>query len=239
MKKKDLKEITIKPDLNTLFCSSSGLIKDTNEDKFGYKVTHRGIRVCFCDGHWGTQSSEDIVDFMLALETFPKSKKSAFFITKKIEKILFDNFGKPNLDENKDFTPESSFVVYEQKADSLSVFGYGDVRFSIFRDGRLIFKLQTNPTWLGAFSYLGLRNRTSVEKAICFSKVLLQKGDVIFTYTDGVDECIYETKTLDESFFLDVFDSNSSCDAASNKILQEILKNGAEDNFSYGIQIHN
>lgn len=238
MKQKDLKKIIVKLNSNILLCSSSGLVKEVNEDKFGYRVTHSGIRVCFCDGHWGTQSSKDITEFMISLEAFPKSKKSAIFVTKKIEKLLFDSFGKSNMDKSKDFTPESSFVVYEQEEDSLRVFGYGDVRFSLFRKGQFILKLQTNPTWLGAFSYLGLRNRIPVEKAVCFSQVLLQKGDIIFIYTDGVDECVYETKTLDESFFLDVFDSNPNCDVASNKILHEIIKNGAEDNFSYGIQTY-
>ena len=215
-----------------IFGTTVGLKKNINEDRIGYTKFKDSLRFCLADGHWGSTSAEIIADYWLDENlAFPKSKQEAIEETKKLEKILFEKFGKKNMDENADFTPESSQLFFELSQNKLTIINYGDCRLLITNNQKVKYKMPTKPTWLGAFSYLGLRGRIPVEDAITYKKINLAKGDFILAFTDGIDECIYETPTLSTLQLANITKLDDP-NKIIGKAMKLVFKNGAEDNAS-------
>src|SRR3989344_2857476 len=147
---------------NFLF-STAGLVKKTNEDEIGIRVLGDRTRVCVCDGHWGKEAAHIALYTCLQTETFPSGRLTSIKLTEIIQKEIYNKFGHSKMNSEKDFTPETSLLAVEiDSKNHLNIFSYGDCRLMISRDGKIIFKLKTVKTWLGAFSFIGLRNRASV-----------------------------------------------------------------------------
>jgi hypothetical protein len=41
--------------------TTTGLVKDTNEDRFGYAATGDVVRLCIADGHWGSGAGNQLL----------------------------------------------------------------------------------------------------------------------------------------------------------------------------------
>lgn len=220
---------------NVMGVTTLGLKKQENEDVLGFfkNEVSEDIRLCIADGHWGSEMSKLLVDEWLNKSlAFPESRDSAITATKNIELSHFEKFGKSEMNSNTDLTPEASFTAIEiNKKGKLTIVSYGDCRLLVFRQGKVIYRLKTIPTWLGAFSYLGMRNRLSVAQALIFDSFDLQRDDLVLLYTDGVDECVYETPTLGENDFLDAVQVQS-LEGIADELMAKVFSHGAEDNAS-------
>lgn len=217
---------------NLVIGTTIGLVKQHNEDTVGCVLNKDLIRICIVDGHWGSETGRFIVKHWLKSEVaFPNSSTEAIRETKRIEKELFRMFGKTQMDPNKDFTPEASFIAVEIIKKRISIVNYGDCRLLVVNNGTMKFNLEVSDTWLGAFSHLQLRKRLPVDRATKFKKTQLIKGDFVFLFTDGIDQCVYEKNTI--SF--DFISSQSKLNDLSkifDKLIGEVFANGAQDNAS-------
>lgn len=224
------------PSHNSVIGSTTGLVKEINEDRAGYVTSATCLRLCLADGHWGAAAAAMSVNHWLAVPVFPSSSDAAYAITSRLEAKLYELFGKPHMDPSLDLTPETSFLALEQCGERLRVVSYGDCRLLIVRNGSVAYSHATNPTWLGAFSYLGLRDRKSVSEAVIYNEYQLQPGDVICTFSDGIDECIYETPTIGWDILARLAsDPTLTAKEAFNAILDLVVDNGAEDNATLAI----
>jgi len=194
------------------FFTTPGLVKSVNEDVVGI---NQNI-ICICDGHWGTQAA------ILACKTlanhFPTSRFQAVATLKTIQEKLF------KIQKNPD-PPETSVLAIKIniKNHSFIYISYGDCRLLVSRKNRIFFSLPTCPTWLGALSHQKTRNRLSVDQATLFGTKKLHPNDQLFLFTDGVDECIYETPTIPHTWLIK---------HSPDQILSRIQKHGAQDNAS-------
>ncbi len=225
----------IKISENLVLGTTIGLVKNTNEDSVGYFLKDNTIRLCIADGHWGKEAAEIIVNHWLGenLE-FPANKKDAIIEVQRVEEKLFRSFGKNKMDPDSDFTPEASFVAIQLVNNLLGVISYGDCRMLIAKAGKIKTKLTTKATWLGAFSRLGLRGRLPVERAIEFRRIRMTKGDFLFLFTDGVDQCVYEKDTISFNFIANL-SRLTNLDEVFDKLMREIFAHGAQDNASLAI----
>ena len=138
------------------------------------------------------------------------------------------------MDPNKDFTPEASFIAIEIIRNKISIVSYGDCRLLIANNGVTKFHLKSKSTWLGVFSRLQLRKRLSIDQAINFRQMQLVRGDFIFLFTDGVDQCIYEKDTISFDYISEQ-SSNTNLLNIFDKIVGEVFAHGAQDNASLAI----
>lgn len=212
-----------------LIATTMGLLKKTQEDAVGIKTTRSSQTVCICDGHWGDQAAILVKNSILK-NPFPKSKTEAISQVKLIEKKLWQKFGQEKMDPEKDFTPETSLLAIEKNGHNLNIMSYGDCRLLIIRNKKIIFRLKTNPTWLGAFSFLRLRNRLTVNKALVFKKINCKVGDIVMVFSDGVDECRYEKPTLSYKWLAEQTGEEISLSQISTAVFAAIKQAGAEDN---------
>lgn len=220
---------------NFIFGTTQGLVKQTNEDCIGCRVGKDQMLVCIADGHWGSETSQLIVRHWLKRKAlFPNSLKNAINKTKILENKISKIFGKPQMDPENDFTPEASFVAIKICGDILSVVAYGDCRMLVANKGNIKFCLKITNTWLGAFSHLSLRKRLSIKNAIRFKKIKVVKGDFIFLFTDGVDQCIYEKDTISFDFIAGL-SKLTDLNKVFDKLMEEVFTNGAQDNASLAI----
>ena len=217
-----------------LLTETIGLVKDINEDTSGFEISEQSEVLCIADGHWGSEAAFYCKEKILKNQ-FPSTKKEARSLVKKIEKDLFKLYGANKMDPEKDFTPETSFVAIEKNKNLLSIMSYGDCRALVIRDQKIIFELKTIPTWLGAFSYLGLRNRVPVDESLVFEKIRTHSGDIVMIFSDGVDECKYETKTISFEWLAKQANDRHDLEIIMKKIFSEIEMNGAEDNAALGL----
>jgi serine/threonine protein phosphatase PrpC len=225
----------VSPQSGLILGTTTGLVKATNEDRLGCITGSATTRLCIADGHWGDKAAESIIKHWISEDmVFPYTRDAAIDAVRQDEDTLHAAFGRPNMDPEHDFTPEAGFIAAELSGATLSVVSYGDCRLFVARNGTIIFQNVLDATWLGAFSRLGLRQRVPVDIATRFERVTVQQNDLLFLFTDGVDECVYETPTLAWSFMAglaalknpeDIFDA----------ILAEVFANGAEDNASLAI----
>lgn len=228
--------------VNKVTCSSNlvigttvGLVKQHNEDSVGCVFNKGFIKICIADGHWGIKTSRLIVNHWLKSKiSFPNTSVEAIRETKRIENKLFKIFGKSRMDPSRDFTPEASFIAIQIIKDRLSIVGYGDCRLLIANNGALKFNAEVNDTWLGAFSHLQLRKRLSVDQATKFKKIQMIKGDSVFLFTDGIDQCVYEKNTISFDFISGQSKLND-LSKIFDKLIEEVFANGAQDNASLAI----
>lgn len=201
----------------------------------GFSQKKGALHVYLCDGHWGAAGASNVMSALLKLTDFPKTKAAAIAVVRKIEKDLHQQFGHPKMDENKDFTPETSLLAVELTNGKLTIFSYGDCRLMISRHGKIIYRHAVKKTWLGVFSFLGLRKRLSSYKATQFKKIACQKGDLIWLFTDGIDECHYEKSTISFAWLAKTGRATKNLKTVANKVLREVENFGAEDNASLAI----
>lgn len=220
---------------NFLF-STKGLIKKINEDQIGIRVFGDKTRISICDGHWGKEASLIAKTACLQIKRFPDDKSKAIKLINKIQKELFNKLGHKNMDPEKDFTPETSLLAIEiNSVNQLTILSYGDCRLMITHHGKIIFRLKTVKTWLGAFSFLGLRNRLPVTNATIFKKITCKSNDLIWLFTDGVDECRYEKPTISFIWLAKTGSKNNNVKMIIKKVVEEVERFGAEDNASIAI----
>ncbi len=217
---------------NIVLGTTSGLLKQINEDIVGL-LDQNPLRFSIADGHWGTEASREVVEYWLSTtQHFPHTRQEAIHSTKVIEETLFNHFGSHDMDPESDLTSEASFITAELETNrELHFVSYGDCRMYIIRNDAIEYKADTNSTWLGAFSRLGLRQRISVENALIYQTVTVQKDDLILFFSDGVDECIYETPTLKDEEILTCV-SRRSVSEIFDALMEKIFRYGAEDNAS-------
>jgi serine/threonine protein phosphatase PrpC len=217
--------------------TTTGLLKVMNEDRVGLLRLADTTLLCIADGHWGDGAADDTVNYWLkAGETFPKSRDEAVAQTAALQQQLHSSYGKAVMDADRDQTPETSFIVARLHDKQLNAFSYGDSRLIICRSGQEVFDQPATPTWLGAFSYLGLRERQPVEKAIFYQTFDLETGDCALLMTDGITECIYNVPTLSNQF-LAALTINASAKTTSTLIMKHVFEKGAEDNASLCVVI--
>lgn len=216
---------------NLIMGTTTGLVKVINEDALGF-ADHNGEQIiCIADGHWGHEAAALIVkSWITYVDTFPDSKEQTILHVKHLEKEIFQLFALSHMDENKDFTPEAAFVAINVHNHIMRVVAYGDCRLLVVNARRITFRLKTIATWLGVFSHLAMRKRVSIDKALIFKKIVLNEGDRIVMFTDGVDECIYEQPTIDIDRIAKL--ASEAPSQAFDAILEEVMAKGAEDNAS-------
>jgi len=215
--------------------TTAGLLKKENEDSIGCSFNDNTTRICIADGHWGRETSKKLVGYWLSsVNVFPNTKEKAVTEMKKVEDEIFKTFSKPNMNPQKDFTPEAAVIAIEITKNRLSVVSYGDCRLLILNDHKIKFCLKTTETWLGVFSYLNLRGRLPISNAIEFMQTDLTIGDVVVLFTDGIDQCVYEKDTISFAEIAEKVQS-TAITAAFDNIMKEVFLNGAEDNASIGI----
>jgi len=220
---------------NFVMGTTTGLVKQNNEDSIGCHIKKNFVRICIADGHWGNDAAKLITNHWLKNKgIFPNCSTEAIRETKIIENKLFKIFGKSRMDPNKDFTPEASFIAIEIIRNKISIVSYGDCRLLIANNGVTKFHLKSKSTWLGVFSRLQLRKRLSIDQAINFRQMQLVRGDFIFLFTDGVDQCIYEKDTISFDYISEQ-SSNTNLLNIFDKIVGEVFAHGAQDNASLAI----
>lgn len=220
--------------------STNGLKKKVNEDFVEVTKVGDTTRVALADGHWGPEAAQIATE--LASEAPEPANES---LIAEIENALYEEFGQETMDENDDLTPETSLLVFEiDRGQKLNLANYGDCRLLIIRQNKLLYQMETQPTWLGAFSKLGLRHRLPVAEATLSKTLDLQKGDLILAFTDGVDECVYQVPTLSVQDLIEATQANSAPENESESetqlttsqiftnIMTKVMIHGAEDNAS-------
>ncbi|HEU4967089.1 MAG TPA: hypothetical protein VFT53_06490 [Candidatus Saccharimonadales bacterium] len=213
--------------------------KPSNEDRIGYVQVPKGDRICTADGHWGDKASATIIRHWVNPDMpFPTSRQQAVRTVKQIEEGLYLDTGNPHMDASKDRPPEASFVAMELGKHVLRVVGYGDCRLLVARliDGvpRPYYEHAKLASWLGAFSMLGLRDRVPVTQGTVYAQLPVKAGDTVIAYTDGLDECKYETPTIpiDEIMQQACVQTPKS---AVESLIQLALDRGGEDNVSVAV----
>ncbi|MDX9970729.1 MAG: hypothetical protein RBS56_02370 [Candidatus Gracilibacteria bacterium] len=229
---------TINPSKKLLLGTTTGLKKRINEDQIDFKPTTNGFRVCISDGHWGKKTAEMINTFFIKkMKNFPNDFESGLCAVKKLETDIFKKFGRKNMNPNKDFTPEASFLSFEilnkPNHTVISLLGYGDCGLIISENGKLIFDLPMNESWIGCFSHLGLRGRKDLSECLIFKKIQLKKNQKILAFTDGIDHCIYEKLTINHEKLARMI--NHSIKKAFTIIFKKVENMGAEDNASLAL----
>lgn len=215
-----------------MLATTIGLKKEINEDSIGLFVDNNITRICISDGHWGEEASDIINKYWIDKNLiFPKNLIEAQNETSKIEDVLYQKFGEKITDEDKDFTPESSFICIEITGNKVSIVSYGDNRLFIMDKESIKFTQECKNTWLGVFSRLGLRGRLSVKEGVVFNVEKLNYGDSIFLFTDGVDQCIYEKDTISFDAIAS-FSKKLNVEDSVDSIFKEVFNFGAEDNAS-------
>lgn len=205
--------------------------KVRNEDAVSLRIQGIAMRVCVADGHWGSGAAKRAAIFWSKLPNFPINQKDSIFFVSKLEDILFKAYGKIDMDEDQDLTPESAFVALELVNNSLRFVSYGDCRIMVVRNRQVVVRNQPKQTWIGAFSHLGLRKRLPLSKALEFQQHQLKCGDTILVFSDGVDECVYGVPTMNDEFFLKAIDRRD-LQAIREAIISAVIEHGAEDNAS-------
>lgn len=207
-----------------------GFVKEVNEDAVGYFAREDGtLRISIADGHWGQEAAAECVEYWISGSIDNDPLESM----KKLETALAERFAVPSPNAGTTRTSEASTLTVTIHPDRrMDVVGYGDCRLSVVRDGHVVYRYNTMATWLGLFSAIGLRDRISTKSGTVIESVALLAGDTILLYTDGVDECIYETPTLDvESFAIPSATSLQIHDA----IMDAVFSHGAEDNATIAV----
>ena len=215
--------------------STCGLKKDLNEDRIAVVSNSGTHRVIIADGHWGDEAADIIARFWLEQESIPTSQKEALKLTTILEKQLFDRFGQPDMDPETFRTPEASFLLFEVVENRLRIIAYGDCRLLIAREGKVSYQYTTTPTWLGAFSHVGLRDRLSLVDALYYEEVRLEAGDTVIAFTDGVDECVYEVPTLSPEWIAQQTLTAPKISQQFQVIMDAVHQHGAEDNASLAV----
>jgi len=205
-----------------------------NEDAVGICDNGSSTRICIADGHWGELAAQRIGSGWIDDQSFPVNRITAIIRTRQLETTIYDLFAKPVMDTEQDKTPEAAFVAMSINNNILSFVSYGDCRIMVIRDGRIVVRNKPVATWLGAFSRLGMRNRLPIDEALEYQKVELLSGDTVLVFSDGVDQCVYETQTLSDSFFVDAV-SLANANNIHDYIMAEVLRRGAEDNASLAV----
>lgn len=219
-----------------VIATTSGLIKEINEDKINYERLENSIRICICDGHWGEIAAEMTNKMILQVKVFPNNKHEAVDLLEKIELELWKKLGKENMDAEKDLTSETSVVSIEIDSDNnLRIISYGDSRLMITNKEKIVFKLKLLKTWLGAFSFKKLRGRLLISKALQFKKIKRNKEDLIWMFTDGIDECLYEKETISTNDLLRFTKKDTNLKNIADNVFKEVEKFGAEDNASLAL----
>ncbi|MFA6512555.1 MAG: hypothetical protein WCV86_05565, partial [Patescibacteria group bacterium] len=197
--------------------TTKGLVKHVNEDVVAVADTDTSLAICICDGHWGDSAAKLASSTLIS--KFPKSKTEAIGILSRIEHQLFDQF------RDTANPPETSVLAIQIDRHNLRLhyLGYGDCRLLISRKYRILLDLPTAPTWLGPLSYQKIRNRLPVQKAARYGMIRLRKDDRIQLFTDGIDECVYETPTLSRRWLIR---------HTPSEILSRVIAKGAQDNAS-------
>lgn len=202
-----------------------GLENKINEDAVGYLINEDGsVRISIADGHWGSEAATRCLEYWLSIS----AENNPIESMEQLEAALAERFAVPSPDSKTTKTPETSTLTITIDPDNnMNVVGYGDCRLSVVRDEHVVYRYETTASWLGLFSSLGMRDRILAKNATVAESVSLHAGDTILLYTDGVDECVYETPTLDvESFVTPGATPTQIHDA----IMEAVFSHGAQDN---------
>ncbi len=223
-------------DWHYTICTDKGLVKQANEDRVGFIVKNNLARFVVADGHWGSRAAQMVAEYWLSLKRAPDSITGSILENRKLESSLYKEWGVKLMDEDSDLTPEAGFVCLELLDNGrVRIISYGDCRAIVIRDGRIIFELEQSDSWLGAFSSLGLRARLSVDEATKFSEIKLSTGDTVILFSDGIDECVYGRPTIPLDKFAKYSKDSRSADELSRRLIDEVIKKGAEDNYSMAV----
>jgi serine/threonine protein phosphatase PrpC len=214
-----------------------GRIKRTNEDYIGYvrlSQEKQRVRLCICDGHWGGQAAQIIADYWLKpRKHFPQNKPEAISAVQGLQTHI-----KKLTPCHPEGPPEAAFIAAELGERVLRMVSFGDCRSLVARqegcNSHQVYHHTGLATWLGALTFSGHARRLPVERATQFRRLELEPRDVVILYTDGLDECIYETptiatKTIAHTALLD------APGVATGNLLKLALEKGGEDNVSVAV----
>ncbi len=216
--------------------TSPGLIKKINEDRLGIKEMPDKTRFCLCDGHWGNSAAQIAKLTILSTKLFPNNKQAALRLVSKIQAKIWRQFGRKNMNPETDKTPETSLIAIEIDDHlNLKIVSYGDCRLMISHQKKIKYFHKMMKTWLGAFSFLGLRHRLSVKRGVIFRKIQCETADLIWLFSDGIDECRYEIPTISPQNLVSLANKISGLKRLSLQIFKMVNNFGAEDNCSLGI----
>lgn len=216
---------------NFCMATTRGLVKDVNEDRIGFaKFGSSTLKFVVADSHWGEEAAVLVMRVWASSRKLISNRAEAVSFALKIQSMIYKKFGHCEMDEEKDRTSESSYVAAEIKQDRLILHSYGDSLAFLVRNGHIIHEQQVEKTWLGAFSFLGLRARMPVLSATKFDQIKLERGDVLLLMTDGVTECKYETPVISKDEIAKL--CSLKPEVIVKKLMQLVFGNGAEDNAS-------
>ena len=133
--------------------TTKGLVKKVNEDRVGCVEEGKFIRICVADGHWGGGAVHNSKILEQYRQVFQKQERSGQ-IDRTLTEKLFEKFGQQKMDETKDFTPETSFLVLEVSEGNIKLLSYGDCRLLVCRKGKLSMNWEQNRRGWGRFHIL-------------------------------------------------------------------------------------
>lgn len=218
---------------------STGKKKTINEDCIGVIENKTSNTMAILDGHWGIEAAKIGLHHCLSLSSkYPKTKSEAQKSIQRLENQLFKIFGNNKMYPNKDFTPETSLLAVNINQNNLFLINFGDCFGFLVRNGSIKMLNKPIATWLGAFSKLKLRQRSSAFESTEFRKIKLHKKDIILLMTDGITECIYEKPTISPQMLLQLCSMGKTPMKICSLITKKALKLGGEDNLACIVYQH-
>ncbi|HYH74549.1 MAG TPA: SpoIIE family protein phosphatase [Candidatus Saccharimonadales bacterium] len=181
---------------NAAYASVDGLSPHSNEDAIKVHIDNSGIRACMADGHWGDAAARKAVDFMLDAAV-PSARREAIAIVGELEEQVYRELGRGTMrDTSADRTPEAAVTSIAVRGDVLHVASYGDCGLLVARNQQVHYAMPQSATWLGCYSYLGLRARMPIREALVYEEIPLQAGDSVLLYTDGLTEWAHNEELM-------------------------------------------
>jgi serine/threonine protein phosphatase PrpC len=167
-----------------------------NEDAIRAVHDSDGIRACIADGHWGDDAARQAVAFFTGAAA-PASRQEAIAVAGQFEEQVYRQFGWGDMQDIKVHrTPEAAVTSIAISDSVLSIASYGDCGLLVARNQRVHYQMPQVASWLGCYSYLGLRERLPVSEAVVYKEVPLEQGDSVLLYTDGLSEWAHNEQPM-------------------------------------------
>lgn len=219
--------------------ATSAGVKSQNDDCLGVRIPAdaslgaKGVAMVLADGvssaEAGREAAEICVqgflsDYYSTPDTW-QVKTAGHRVMVAINSWLYGK-GQAFAEARKGFVCAMSGLVL--KSHSLHYFHVGDVRIYLWRAGHLEQLTQDHRAWVSPqTSYLARAMGLGMNLDVDYRRVQIERGDVIFSCTDGVHEFL-EDRELQSIIDAGREDLDASCEA----IVSRALESGSTDNVS-------
>jgi serine/threonine protein phosphatase PrpC len=219
--------------------ATSAGVKSQNDDCLGVRIPvdaslgTKGVAMVLADGVSSAEAGREaagicvqgfLSDYYSTPETW-QVKTAGHRVMVAINSWLYGK-GQAFVEARKGFVCAMSGLVL--KSHSLHYFHVGDVRIYLWRAGRLEQLTQDHRTWVSSqTSYLARAMGLGMNLDVDYRRVQIERGDVIFSCTDGVHEY------LDDCDLQGMITAGlKDLDATCGHIVSQALAAGSLDNVS-------